>query len=63
MSFDIWLKAFNDVNELNTKIILLSLLERGNVVNVREVNREEVVDCFDIINSIIRRNLNVRAGN
>ena len=63
MSFDIWLRAFNDVNELNTKIILLSLLERGNVVDVREVNEEEVVDCFDIINSIVRRNLNVRAGN
>jgi len=55
MTFDLWLKAFNNVNSLSNKIILLSLLENNVVLDVRKVDREEVIDCFDIINSIVKR--------
>ena len=63
MTFDLWLKAFNNVDSLSNKIILLSLLENNVVLDVREVNREEVVDCFDIINSIVKRKNNIGAAN
>jgi hypothetical protein len=63
MTFDLWLKAFNNVNSLSNKIILLSLLENNVVLDVREVNREEVIDCFDIINSIVKRKNNIGAAN
>jgi len=63
MTFDLWLKAFNNVNSLSNKIILLSLLENNVVLDVRKVDREEVIDCFDIINSIVKRKNNIGAAN
>ena len=62
MTFDLWLKAFNNVDSLSNKIILLNLLENGVVLEVREVDREEVIDCFDIINSIVKRKNNMCAA-
>lgn len=62
MTFDLWLKTFNNVTTLDNKIILLSLLESGVVLDVRRVGKEEVIDCFDIINSIVRRKNNMCAA-
>ena len=62
MTFDLWLKAFNNVDSLSNKIILLSLLENGVVLDVREVGKEEVIDCFDIINGIVKRKNNMCAA-
>jgi hypothetical protein len=62
MTFDLWLKTFNNLDSLSNKIIFLSLLENGVVLDVREVGREEVIDCFDIINSIVKRKNNMCAA-
>lgn len=62
MTFDLWLKTFNNLDSLSNKIIFLSLLENEVVLDVREVSREEVIDCFDIINSIVKRKNNMCAA-
>lgn len=53
MSFDRWLKLYQNSSFSETKISLLSYLEQGNVIAVKQVERD--VAHYDIINSIIGR--------
>ena len=53
MSFDRWLKLYQASNLLETKVSLLSYLEQGNVVAVKQVEKDIV--HYDIINNVLKR--------
>ena len=53
MSFNQWLKLYNNAAFTETRICLLSYLEQGNVKSVKQVEGD--ILHSDIINSVLKR--------
>lgn len=53
MSFNQWLKLYNNAAFRETRVSLLSYLEQGNVKSVKQVEGD--ILHSDIINSVLKR--------
>jgi len=53
MSFNQWLKLYNNAAFRETRVSLLSYLEQGNVKSVKQVGKD--ILHSDIINNVLKR--------